>query len=111
MRLEVGYKEVPPGIYYAEIAAIDLKKTDFGDRLVWRFKIAEGEHEGEEAVRFTSTKGSPKSACGAFLKALGYSAGELETDDLKGERVKIVVVQHGDKTRVETIHVDHDLAS
>lgn len=105
-----GSSGVPVGSYNATFEGIEAYKENldkFGEGVVLKFRIASGEHKGEEASRICSKKFTLKSNLYKFAKALiGRELTGGESFDFAhhvGSKGMIIVeATEGGSTRVAT---------
>ncbi len=73
------------GSYKAVLKSMEKKTTDFGERILWLFKVPE--HNGAEVAGFTSLSGSTQAT--AFVWAATLNGGirsqkDWDSDDVIG---------------------------
>jgi hypothetical protein len=63
------YETTPPGMYKAQLEAIDNDDGEFGPTLRFKWKIIEGDEKDSNIVGWCSKKLAPKSKLGNWTKA------------------------------------------
>ena len=84
--IEESKPAVPPGTYRAKLVKVEETEEphpQYGDGIVFGFRVSSGELAGEEVSRTTGTKPTAKSALGKMLASLAGCKLEV------GQRVDI----------------------
>jgi len=110
MRLRVSDASVPPGNYTARFVGVEpTRHKEYGDGLLWKFKVDQGIQAGKMALRFTGPTLSPSTACGRIASGLvGRPLTPDEDVDFASYfgRMYLIVVEQAQRdgmTRVEAV--------
>lgn len=109
---QVVFELLPAGEYDAEISDVEERSGNFGPQLIWTFQLR-GAHKGRCLKAYSSAKFSQKAKLYAWVGAVLFAGRpiprdfKLDTDELIGQRVKLVVTveekEDGDFNRVEEV--------
>ena len=95
MTLKFHNSNIPAGTYDARITNITVKETRYGPSIQWDFEIINhSSFSGRKVTGLTGNIITPKSSLKRWLDALAYDVqpgDALETDELIGKTVKIIV--------------------
>lgn len=108
-----GSFRIPEAMYKAKVEAIEIDDGQFGEQIVWTFKIIKGKLKKKELKFWSDVTATPKNKTGKCLKALGKRKirdGEFNIEKLIGKKCTIIVEDHTTKAGDETSKITQVLA-
>lgn len=76
-------ERLPKGGYILEIKGVEIVETDYGERLILSFDIAEGEYKGYYAENYRNQTGEDKRWKGTYRIAIPKDDGSEEDQETK----------------------------
>ena len=106
-------EQVPIDVYDADFLGIEATThDDWGDGLLWSWKITKSKYRGQIVYRTTKPWGTARNSCGDFLKSITElpleQAKLKDLDDYVGTPCSVIVKESkSGSTRVESFVVLH----
>lgn len=111
-----GSFRIPEAMYKAKVVAVEVDDGQFGEQIIWTFKIIKGKLKKKELKFWSDVTATPKNKTGKCLKAFGKRKirdGEFNIEKLIGKKCRIIVEDHttkaGDETSKITQVLPYDL--
>jgi len=97
---------IPEGVYKARLTNVETTNGQYGEQLVWDFKIIAGKKKGSTLKMWSPIEATPKNKTGKTIKAIGNKKkigdGSFDLGKLIKRKCKLLVEDHktqaGDKT-------------
>jgi hypothetical protein len=87
---------LPTGEYIAKVDNVEEVTGQYGVQLKWTLEVADGDFKGKQLPAWTQLSASLKGKLAKWSKACGIELEDgdiFDTDDLKGSRCTVVVVE------------------
>lgn len=100
-----GSFRIPEAMYKAKVMKLEVDDGQFGEQIVWTFKIIKGKLKKKELKFWSPVIATPKNKTGKALKALGKRKirdGEFDIEKFLGKKCTIIVEDHTTKNGDET---------
>lgn len=100
-----GSFRIPEAMYKAKVVKLEVDDGQFGEQIVWTFKIIKGKLKKKELKFWSPVIATPKNKTGKALKALGKRKirdGEFNIEKFLGKKCTIIVEDHITKNDDET---------
>lgn len=92
---ETTTSTVPPGVYRGTLESVEQKEFNWGDRLIWSFRIQGGDEDGLIACAFSGTRPGVKTFLCKYLASLEGETPKAgikrNPDEYTGRQYSIVV--------------------
>lgn len=100
-----GSFRIPEAMYKAKVLSVDVDDGQYGEQIVWNFKVIKGKQKGKELKLWSNVIANPKNKTGKILKALGKRKirdGDIDLEKFVGKKCRVIVEDHETKSGDET---------